>query len=82
MRDNRRVVAATRGPELYGMGAVGLLYLVGLAAFLPERLLFPHQLAGGDYKVILAVTVPVLDFTALLLGFRLVLVWMGQIEKM
>lgn len=71
---NGQVVAATRGPELYGMGAMGLFFLVGLAAFLPERLLFTHQL--------LAITVPVLDFTALLFGFRLVLVWMGQIEKM
>jgi hypothetical protein len=71
---NGRVVVATRGPELYGMAAMGLFFLVGLAAVLPERLLFTHQL--------LVITVPVLDFTALLFGYRLVLVWMGQIEKM
>ena len=71
---NGRVVAAARGPDLYGMAAMGLLLLVGLAAFLPERRLFTH--------LHLVIAVPVLDFTALLIGSRLVLVWMGQIEKM
>ena len=71
---NGQVVAAARGPELYGMGAMGLFFLLGLAAFLPERVLFAHLL--------LVVTVPVLDYAAVLLGLRLVLVWMGQIEKM
>ena len=71
---NGQVIAAARGPELYGMGAMGLFFLLALAAFLPERVLFAHLL--------LVITVPVLDFTALLFGLRLVLVWMGQIEKM
>lgn len=92
---NGQVVAAARGPELYGMGAMGLFFLLGLAAFLPERVLFAYPLLGitvpvtrpmkitlRDLIVILVITVPVLDFTALLFGFRLVLVWMGQIEKM
>jgi hypothetical protein len=31
---------------------------------------------------LLVITGPVLDFAALLLGLRLLQVWMGQIEKM
>src|SRR5262245_14916745 len=73
VRDGR-VVTATRGPELYGMAVMGLLFLVGVAAFLPERLFFTHPL--------LAITVPVIDFTVLLFGYWLALVWMGHIEKM
>ena len=71
---NGQVVATARGPELYGMAAMALFLLVGVAAFLPERVLFAHLL--------LVITVPVLDFAAVLLGLRLVGVWMGQIEKM
>ena len=56
------------------MGVMGLFFLLGLAAFLPERAPFAHLL--------LVIAVPVLDFAALLVGLRLVLVWMGQIEKM
>ena len=82
---NGRVIATARGlalPELSGMGAMGLLFLVGLAAFLPERRLFPERaLFAHSYIAILTIAVPVLDFTALLLGFRLLRVWMGQIEK-
>ena len=83
---NGTVIAAARGlalPELSGMGAMGLLLLFGLAAFLPERVLFPERLFSSHaWMAILVIAVPVLDFAALLLGLRLVRVWMGQIEKM
>ena len=83
---NGRVIAAARGtelPEPFGMAAMGLLLLVGLAAFLPERRLFPERvLSAHPYMALLVITVPVLDFAALLLGLRLLQVWMGQIEKM
>ena len=83
---NGRIIAAARGlalPELSGMGAMGLLFLVGLAAFLPERVLFPERLfSSHPWMALLVITGPVLDFAALLLGLRLVRVWMGQIEKM
>jgi hypothetical protein len=65
------------------MGAMGLLFLVGLAAFLSERVLFPERLfSSHPWMTLLVITVPVLDFAALLLGLRLVRVWIGQIEKM
>ena len=72
VRDGR-VIDADRGPELYGMGTVGFLFVLGLAAFLPERLLFAHRL--------LVIAVPVLDFTAFVFGYRLLQVWMGHAEK-
>jgi hypothetical protein len=77
------IVAATRGPELSGMGAMGLFLLVGLAALLPRRVLFPeHLLSAHPWITVLVITVPVLDVVAVLLGSRLAQVWMGQIEKM
>jgi VCBS repeat-containing protein len=80
---NGTVVAATRGPELSGMGAMGLLLLIGLAAFLPERILFPERLLSAHPRItVLVIAVPVIDFAAVLLGARLVQVWMGHIEKM
>ena len=83
---NGRVIAAARGSELRelsGMAAMGLFLLVGLAAFLPERRLFPERLFHAHpYSALLVIAVPVLDVVALLIGFRLLQVWMGQIEKM
>jgi len=80
---NGTVVAATRGPELSGMGAMGLLLLMGLAAFLPERILFPERLLSAHPRIaVVVIAVPVIDFAAALLGARLVQVWMGHIEKM
>ena len=83
---NGRVITAARGlalHELSGMGAMGLLLLIGLAAFLPARLIFPERLLSSHpWMTLLLITVPVLDFAALLIGLRLVRVWMGQIEKM
>jgi hypothetical protein len=80
---NGTVVAATRGwRELSGMVAMGFFLLVGLAAFLPERILFPERLISAHPRItVLVVTVPVVGFVAVLLASRLVLVWMGQIEK-
>src|SRR5262245_49207631 len=81
---NGTVVAATRGwRELSGMVAMGLLLLVGLAAFLPERTLFPERLLSAQPRIlVLVIAVPVVDFVAVLIASRLVQVWMGQIEKM
>jgi hypothetical protein len=79
---NGTIVAAARGGELSGMVAMGLLLLVGLAAFLPERVLFPERGWTQSNSAVLVVAVPVLDVTAVLLGSRLVQVWMGHIEKM
>jgi len=82
---NGRIIAAAQGlalPELSGMGAMGLLFLVGLAAFLPERVLFPERLfSSHPWMALLVITGPVLDFAALLIGLRLLRVWMGQVEK-
>jgi hypothetical protein len=83
---NGRVVTAARTselPELSGMAVMGLFLLVGLGAFLPERRLFPERLLSAYPKTMcLVVAVPVLDLVAVLLGLRLLQVWMGQIEKM
>jgi hypothetical protein len=81
---NGTIVAATRGwYELSGMAAMGLVLLVGLAAFLPARVLFPeHLFSAHPYIAALVIAIPVIELTAVLLGFRLVLVWMGHIEKM
>ena len=81
---NGTVVAATRGGrEMSGMVAMGLLLLLGLAAFLPERILFPERLLSEHPRItVLVIAVPVVDFVAVLLASRLVQVWMGQIEKM
>ena len=80
---NGTIIAATRGwRELSGMVAMGLLLLVGLAAFLPERVLFPEQLLSAHPRItVLVIAVPVVDFAAVLIGSRLVQVWMGQIEN-
>lgn len=65
-----------------GMAAMGFL-LLGLAAFLPERILFPERLLSDHPRItVLVITVPVVDFVAVLLASRIVRVWMGQIEKM
>ena len=81
---NGRIIAATRGwRELSGMVAMGLFLLVGLGAFLPERVLFPEHLLSAQPRIlVLVIAVPVVDFAAVLIGSRLVQVWMGQIEKM
>jgi len=83
---NGRVIATARTSELSelsGMAAMGIFLLVGLAAFLPERRLFPERLlAAHPFMTFLVVAVPVLDVVSLLLGYRLLQVWTGQIEKM
>jgi len=78
-----RSFTASRARELSGMGAMGLLLLLGLAAFLPERVLFPKdQLSAHPRITVLVVAIPVLDFAAVLIASRLLRVWMGYIEKM
>jgi hypothetical protein len=57
--------------------------LVGLAAFLPERILFPGRLISAHPRItVVVVTVPVVGFVAVLIALRHVQVWMGHIEKM
>ena len=49
----------------------------------PERVLFPEHLFSANSRiVVLVIAVPVLDVVAVLIGSRLVQVWMGQIERM
>ena len=69
-----KVLVAARGSDLYWMGAIGLVFLLSLAAFLPERLLFAN--------VLLVITIPVLDFAGVLILVRFLQLWTGQIEKM
>jgi hypothetical protein len=82
---NGSVVATAGGldlSELSGMAAMGLLLLVGLGAFLPERVLFPDRLFSAHARIAaLVIAVPVVDLVAVLLWLRLVQVWMGHIEK-
>lgn len=82
---NGSVVAAARGLELYelsGMAAMGLLLLAGLAAFLPGRVLLPDRLFSAQPGImVLVIAIPVIDLAAVLVGSRLVQVWMGYIEK-
>ena len=68
------VLITTRGSDLYWMGAIGILFLISLAAFLPERILFSHLL--------LVIALPVINLIGLLLWLRFVLLWTGQIDKM
>ncbi len=68
------VLVSSRGADLYWMGAFGLLFLLSLAAFLPERVLFSN--------LVLVIAIPVLDFVAVLLWLRFVQLWTGQIDKM
>lgn len=73
VRDGHIIISA-RGSDLYWMGVMGLAFLVGLAAYLPEHRLFANLL--------LVISVPVLDFGAVLLWVRFVQLWTGQIEKL
>jgi hypothetical protein len=69
-----KTLISARGSDLYWMGAIGLVLLVSLAAYLPERILFSN--------LVLVITLPVVNFAAVLLWLRFVQLWTGQIEKM
>ncbi|MGD9874112.1 MAG: hypothetical protein AB7T27_07545 [Kiritimatiellia bacterium] len=73
VRSGKTLISA-RGSDLYWMGAIGLLFLVSFAAYLPDRILFSN--------LILVITLPVVNFAAVLLWLRFVQLWTGQIEKM
>ncbi len=62
VRSGKTLISAS-GSDLYWMGAFGLLFLVSLAAYFPDRRLFTN--------LILVITLPVLNFTAVLLWIRL-----------
>ena len=68
------VIVSARGTDLYWMAAFGLFFLLSLAAFLPEQILFSTR--------ILPIIVPVTNFVGVLLWWRLIQLWTGQIEKM
>lgn len=69
-----KIIARTRGDDLYYMGLFGLLFLLSLAAFLPDRILFQN--------LIVVITLPIVNLVGVMLWIRFIQLWTGQIEKM
>lgn len=72
VRDNKVIIRTTR-MDIYFMGIFGLLFLVPLLAFLPKEKLL------ANLPLIIFITV--LELIAILLWIKLILVWMGVLEK-
>lgn len=70
---NDKVIIKTIGMDIYFMGMFGLLFLVPLLAFLSKEELFSNLL--------LIIFIPVIEFIAILLWIKLILVLAGVIEK-
>lgn len=73
VRDGR-TIARTRGDDLYYMGLFGILFLLSVAAFLPDRLLFSN--------LIVLIMLPVVNFAGVILWIKFIQLWTGQIDKM
>jgi hypothetical protein len=73
IRDGK-IIARTRGDDLYFMGLFGILFLLSVAAFLPDRLLFRN--------LIVIITLPVVNLVGVMLWIRFIQLWTGQIDKM
>lgn len=73
IRDGK-IIAHTRGDDLYWMGLFGILFLLSAAAFLPDRFLF--------HNPIVVIALPVVDLVGVMLWIRFVQLLTGQIDKM
>lgn len=73
VRDGTLVFRAT-GKEIYIMGLFGLLFLISVCAFLPERILFA--------KNPLLFVLPIINLIAVVVWIRFILLWTGHIDKM
>ena len=70
---NDKVIIKTIGMDIYFMGMFGLLFLIPLFTFLSKEKLFSNLL--------LIIFIPVIEFIAILLWIKLILVLAGVIEK-
>jgi hypothetical protein len=73
IREGKPLIKTT-GTDIYSLGIFGLLFLAALLAFLPEGIIFSN--------LALVISLPLLNFAAIMIWAKLLLVWFGLIGKM